>query len=77
MEKLRTQIFDKNKIEVKIGDTIVLPYIDPVGVIHRNTADYEAEVVFKYGCVGYYTLTRYEPLMNWMEIEKGEYISNA
>ena len=73
---MKSDIFDKNGIKVKIGDTIVFPYITPMGQV-TDDEDFKKEVVFKYGCFGYDTKTTFEPLMNWMYTDKGEYISNC
>ncbi len=73
---MKSNIFDKNGIEVKIGDTVVFPYITPMGKV-TNDADFKKEVVFKYGCFGYETKTGFETLMNWMYTDKGDYVPNC
>jgi hypothetical protein len=72
---MKSNIFDKNGIEVKIGDTVIFPYITPMGEV-TDDEDFKKEVVFKYGCFGYEAETAFIPLMNWMLTDKGEYISN-
>ena len=73
---MKSGIIDKNGIEIKVGDTLVLPYIDPMGALTEEP-DCKVKVVFEHGCFGYYTTTRFEPLINWQKTEAGEYISNA
>lgn len=73
---MKSNIFDKNGVEVKIGDTLVFPYVDPMGKIH-NDEDFRATVIFKYGCFGYEAKTRFIPLIEWMEKQEGEYVSNC
>lgn len=73
---MTSNVFDKNGKEVSVGDTLVFPYIDPLGGTH-DTEDFKATVLFKYGCFGYETATKFIPLMKWMEEEQGEYISNC
>ena len=72
---IKSGIIDKNGIEVKIGDTIVLPYVDPMGDI-SETEGTKAIVVFEHGCFGYYDETHFNPLFIWQRQVKGEYISN-
>jgi hypothetical protein len=73
---MKSNIFDKNGIEVCNGDTLVFPYIDPMGKLH-DEEDFKKTVFFKYGCFGYETETKFIPLMEWMETERGEYVSNC
>ena len=73
---MKTNIFDKNGTEVKIGDTVVFPYIDPMGRLTEDS-DFKKQIEYKYGCVGYSTSTDYIPLMNWMQKKRGEYVSNS
>ena len=73
---MKSGIFDKNGIEIKEGDTLVFPYVDPMGGLHENDPNFEASVVFKHGCFGYETKTNFIPLMNWSKIKHGEYVSN-
>lgn len=73
---MKSNIFDKNGIEVCNGDTLVFPYIDPMGKIN-DEEDFKKTVVFKFGCFGYETETKFIPLMDWMETERGEYVSNC
>ncbi len=73
---MKSNIFDKNGVEVKIGDTLVFPYIDPKGKIY-NDEDFRVTVIFKYGCFGYESITRFIALMEWMEQEVGDYVSNC
>ena len=72
---MRSNIFDVNKKEVVIGDTIKLPYVDPMG---RVTGDFEgtAKVIFKFGCFGYEGVLRFVPLMEWMKTKAGDYVPN-
>ena len=71
-----SNIFDRNGVEVKVGQTLVFPYITPFGELTNNIG-FKAKVQFKYGCFGYETKTSFIPLMEWMEIEKGEYVPNS
>lgn len=73
---MKSNIFDKNGIEVKAGDTLVFPYVDPMGGVHEEEG-FRAVVQFKYGCFGFENYTRFIPLMDWMITEKGEYIPNS
>jgi len=74
---MESGIFDKNGIEVKIDDTLVFPYIDPLGGLHEDDPNFEAIVKFKHGCFGYETETDFIPLMNWSKKKSGEYVSNC
>lgn len=69
------QVKDKFGYEVFEGDTIIFPYIDPMGNPSLEP-DFETKVVYKYGCLGYETKTKFIPLMNWMKTEEGKYIPN-
>jgi hypothetical protein len=73
---MKSNIFDKLGKEVCVGDIIAFPYIDPKGKMH-DEEDFRKEIVFKYGCYGYETETNFEPLMNWMKKESGDYVSNS
>lgn len=73
---MKSNIFDKNGKEVKVGDTIAFPYIDPMGKI-TDDVDFTRKVVFKYGCFGYETQTSFVPLIEWMKIRHGEYVPNC
>lgn len=73
---MKSNIFDKNGIEVKIGDILIFPYITPMGEV-TDDEDFKKEIVFKYGCFGYETKTGFETLMNWMYTDKGDYIPNC
>ena len=46
-------IFDENGKEVKVGDILIFPYITPNGTKTKEP-DFEAQVQFKFGCVGTY-----------------------
>jgi hypothetical protein len=72
---MKSGIFDKNKIEVKIGDTIILPYITPLGEISDEDGE-KVEVVFKYGCYGFFTKTQFIPLIDLQCKKVGEYVPN-
>jgi len=72
---MRSGIFDKYGVEVRTGDTICLPYITPIGEVTGEVGE-EREVVFCFGCYGYWTETRFVPLLEWMKVEDGEYIAN-
>ena len=74
---MKSGILDKKGTEVKVGDTLVFPYVNPMGKIHEDEEDFRAEVVFKYGCFGYETKTKFIPLIDWMEVQSGEYVSNC
>ena len=73
---MKSNIFDKNGIEICEGDTLVFPYVDPMGGMHDKVG-FKKTVVFKYGCFGYETQTKFIPLMEWMDVEKGDYVSNC
>ena len=45
---MKSNIFDKNGIEVCNGDTLIFPYVDPMGKLH-NEEDFRKTVVLKYG----------------------------
>ncbi len=72
---MKSGIIDKNGIEVKVGDTLVLPYVDPMGRLTYEPDD-KVKVVFEHGCFGYYFGTRFNTLFEWQKTEKGEYIPN-
>lgn len=74
---MKSGIIDKNDIEVKEGDVICIPYVDPVGNIYPDDVDKEHTVVFKYGCFGVQTLIGFVPLFNMMKTKSGKYISNV
>lgn len=74
---MKSGIIDKNKIEVKEGDIICIPYVDFVGNIYPDDIDKEHTVVFKYGCFGVQTLIGFVPLFNMMKLEEGDYIPNV
>jgi len=73
---MRSLIFDINNKEVKEGDTLSIPYIDPVNNLHVDTEDFQVVVIFKHGCFGYNGNLRFVPLFEWSEIRKGDYIPN-
>jgi len=73
---MKSGIIDKRGTEIKLGDTLVIPYIDPMGNVTEE-ADHKVKVVFEYGCFGYYTSTRFQPLFEWQSTEPGPYIPNA
>jgi len=73
---MKSGIFDKNSIEVKSGDTLIFPYIDPMGRINEDTPNFEAVVIFKHGAFGYENKTDFVPLVDWSRKKTGEYISN-
>lgn len=73
---MESGIFDKNGIEISIGDTIVFPYMNPVGEIEENTPDFTAVVKFKFGCFGYFNQVEFVPLFEWMGTLSGEYVPN-
>jgi len=73
---MKSNIFDKNGIEVKIGDTLIFPYITPMGEV-TDDEDFKKQIVFKYGCFGYETKTGFDTLMNWMYTDKGDYVPNC
>ncbi len=74
--EMKSNIFDKNGMEVKQGSVVVFPYISPSGEL-TDLTDFKKEIVFKYGCYGFDTETKFIPLMEWMKTEQGEYISNC
>lgn len=73
---MKSDIFDKNKKEVKKGDIVQFPYITPKGEI-TDVLDFEKKIVFKFGCFGFFTQTKFIPLMDCMETKQGEYIPNC
>lgn len=73
---IKSGIFDKNGKEVKIGDTLILPYVDPMGGLHEDISNEEVIVQFKHGCFGYETVIDFIPLMNWSKKKTGEYVCN-
>lgn len=73
---MKSNIFDKNGIEVCVGDTVVFPYIDPAGGVH-DEEDFRKKIKFKYGCFGFETQTQFIPLMEWMNTERGDYVPNC
>ena len=73
---MESGIFDKNKIEVKEGDTVLFPYVDPKGRV-TDEIDFSKKIEFKFGCFGYWTETRFVPLMDWMETDRGDYVPNC
>ena len=73
---MKSGIKDKNGKEVKIGDWIAIPYIDPMGRLTEDE-DYRVEVKFKYGCFGYYNELKFVPLLEWQSTDRGDYIPNA
>lgn len=73
---MKSGIKDRNGIEVKAGDNVVFPYIDPMGTM-TETSDFEKTIVFEHGCFGYYTETMFTPLYGWMRTEAGEYVPNC
>lgn len=76
---LKSGILDINGTEVKAGDVIVLPWIDPIGNIHERFDEHDerVKVVFDHGCFGYYLNSFFYPLFEWQLKEKGEYIPNV
>ena len=72
---MKSGIIDKNGIEIKEGDTICLPYITPMGELTEEV-DKEREVVFRFGCFGYWNETYFVPLIDWMTKETGDYVPN-
>ena len=74
---MKSGIFDKNGIEVKLGDILVFPYITAMGdICCEDTPNFEAKVEFKHGCFGYETETAFIPLMKWSKTMVGEYVPN-
>jgi hypothetical protein len=73
---MKSGIFDKNGEEVKEGDILIFPYVDPMGNVHEDSDAFEAEVKFRHGCFGYETETRFMPLFIWSKCETEEYIPN-
>lgn len=72
---MESGIFDKNGIEIKEGDIIVFPYVDPKGRLTKDES-FRKEVLFKYGCFGYETQIDFIPLFEWMKKKEGDYIPN-
>lgn len=73
---MKSGIKDKNGTEIKAGDTIVIPYVDPMGKIIDDEEGYRAKICFEHGCFGYYNKTHFIPLFDWQATEHGEYIPN-
>lgn len=72
---MESGIFDKNGIEIKVGDVLIFPYITPCGQ-PTNDVNFKSVVVYKYGCFGIEDDIKFVPLFEWMEKAVGEYISN-
>jgi len=72
---MKSGIVDKNGIEIKVGDTICLPYITPMGAL-TDEVDKEREVVFRFGCFGYWNETEFVPLIDWMTKKEDDYVPN-
>jgi len=73
---MNSRIFDKNGIEIKEGDNVRLPYIDPGGNVHLNQGSI-VKTIFKYGCFGYESKTRFVPFLEFLDYENGDYVPNA
>ena len=72
---MNSGILDRNGVEVKEGDTLIFPWISPIGEI-SNDPGFEAQVVFKHGAFGVELKTEFVPLLNWLNRTKGEYVPN-
>ena len=72
---MKSGIIDKNGIEIKAGDTLVLPYVDPMGRLTEEEGT-RVIIVFEHGCFGYYDQTSFNPLFSWQRQVSGEYIPN-
>ena len=72
---MKSGIYDFNGNEVKAGDVLVFPYIDPMGKLHQDHPNFEATVVFEHGAFGFYN-PNFTPLFEWCKTEVGEYIPN-
>ena len=73
--KTGSGIFDKNGIEVKEGDTLIFPYVTPMGDLDKDNEDFRAKVIFNYGCFGYKRID-FVPLLRWLKKEQGDYEPN-
>jgi len=60
---MKSNIFDKNGIEVKISDILIFPYITPINKI-TNNKNFKKKIIFKYNCFKYKTKTKFKTLMN-------------
>lgn len=77
-----TSLYDKTSKEIYEGDIVSFPYITPLGDIDEYC--YTAKIIFENGCFGLEPILydgtdlwhQFNPLINWLEKEKGEYISN-
>ena len=74
---MKSNIFDKTGIEVKIGDDIIFAYVNPYGQITEERDEERYKVVFEFGCFGVYDNVKFMPLFQYMETKSGEYISNC
>lgn len=73
---MKSGIKDKNGVEVLLGHYIAVPYINPFGVL-EDDEDFRAQVVYAYGCFGFYTDIRFVPLFELQRKREGRYIPNA
>ena len=71
-----SQIKDHEGQEIKVGDTIGLFYVDPVGNLHKDSIDRQYVVEFKYGTFGIQTRICFVPLMEFMTAKSGDYVPN-
>ncbi len=55
-----------NGVMSKGGDIVDIPYVDPIGKLHRDTSDYVALITFEKGCF----MAKHLPLSHWID-EKG------
>ena len=60
---MKSNIFDKNGIEVSDGDIVVFPYVTPFGDLTEEEG-FKKEIKFMHGCFGYETSTSFETLMS-------------
>jgi hypothetical protein len=72
---MESGILDKNGKEIKEGDSVAFPYIDPLGNV-CDDVDFVATVIFKHGCFGYDRPNRFVPLLDWSIKAEGEYVPN-
>lgn len=73
---------DRNGVEVRVGDMVKLPHVDPKGRENWDSDFYsEALVVYKHACYMLeikkgYGYSEHIKVFDWLEKEDGEYVPN-